>query len=249
MSDSTTPSGDIDTNSFQRAMLQYRNTSDRDTKLSSAKCVFGHLIRDFIPIQPGRYKPHPTWTETLLVREEALRNRHMREAECWTEHTKRLPPLVVGNHVRIQNQTGPSTLEWDKSGVLIKVRQFDLYVIRVEGSGRVTLRNKKFLRKYLPVISPPPTQTIKNDLSSRTLNTPQQEPLCTKETPKSERNTENPKPTPGEDPTSPPLVLQESPLPPPPRLSTPPNNTTPNVRNTYVDQDPMAIRKAVTLVN
>ena len=74
-------------------------------------CVFGQPIWDFIPIPPGRYKPHPTWTETLLAREEALRNRHMREAEPWKGHTKRFPSLVVGNHVRIQNQTGSSPLK------------------------------------------------------------------------------------------------------------------------------------------
>ena len=154
-------------------------------------------------------------TETLLSREEALRNLHKREAERLTEHTKRFPPLVVGNHVRIQNQTRLSPLKWDSTGVAIEVRQLDQYVIRVDGSGRVTLCNRKFLRKYvyIPVISPHPTQPIKNDLSSRTLNAPQQEPTCTKETSKSERDTENPKQDPIKDPTPPPSVLQESPLP------------------------------------
>ena len=104
-------------------------------------------IKYFIPILPGRYKPHETWLETLAAREEALRNRHMGAHERWSEHAKKLPPLVVGHSVRIQNQAGAHPNKRDKTGNVIEVRQFDQYVICVDGSGRVTIRNRKFLRK------------------------------------------------------------------------------------------------------
>ena len=55
--DNTGPTGELDKNAFQRPMLQNRNTPDRDTKLSPAMCVFGHPIRDFISIPPGKYYP------------------------------------------------------------------------------------------------------------------------------------------------------------------------------------------------
>ena len=53
----TGPRGSLDTDAFQWAMLQYRNTPDCETKLSPAECVFGSPIRDLIPIHPGRYTP------------------------------------------------------------------------------------------------------------------------------------------------------------------------------------------------
>ena len=163
ITNNTGDNGELDRDALQRAILQYRNTPAPDTTLSPAMCVFGRPIRDFIPILPGKYKPHQTWKETLKAREEALRNRHMRSAEYWSEHTKKLRPLEVGNYVRLQNQTGPHPKKWDKTGRVIEVRQYDQYVVRVDGSGRKTLRNRKFLRKYTPVHPPLPVRVINDD--------------------------------------------------------------------------------------
>lgn len=55
---------------FQKAILQYRNTTDPRTKLSPAVCVFGRPIRDLIPIQLGQYHPHRTWRDSINLREK-----------------------------------------------------------------------------------------------------------------------------------------------------------------------------------
>ena len=50
--------------------------------------------------------------------------------------------------MRIQNQFGSEPLKWDKTGIVVEVKQHDQYVIRIDGSRRVTLCNRKFLRRF-----------------------------------------------------------------------------------------------------
>ena len=146
----TDSTGNIDIPKFQRAMLQYRNTPSSIDKRSPAEIVFGRQIRDFIPVKLGNYIPCFTWVGTMHDREAAFRQRHAKEVEILSEHTKVIPQLKVGDHVRIQNQTGNTPRRWDRTGVVVEVRQYDQYAVKVHGSGRVTLRNRKFLRKYIP---------------------------------------------------------------------------------------------------
>ena len=150
LADNTGPGGSLNTDKVLRALLQYRNTPDPDTGLSPAEIIFGRKIRDFTPVLPGHYKPSPEWRHTLQLREKVLSRRHVRNHEKWSEHTQRLPPLKVGDHVYIQNQLGNHPKKWDKSGIVVEVRQNHQYVVKTNGSGIPTLRNRKFLRKFTP---------------------------------------------------------------------------------------------------
>ena len=144
------PSGSLDVDKFQQAMLAYRNAIDPQTKASPAMILFGRQIRDAIPVMMGRFSPHETWRELMEHREKAMAQRHSRGHEAWSQGTRRLPPLKTGDQVYVQNQTGNHPRRWERTGTVVEVRQFDQYVVKMDGSGRATLRNRVFLRKYKP---------------------------------------------------------------------------------------------------
>ena len=93
-----------------------------------------------------------TASHLLHLPTQIVAPRNVRNAERLTEHTVRLQPFNVGDRVSIQNQTGNHSLRWDRTGLVIEVKQFDQYAVKVDGSGRVTLRNRKFLRKYDKIV-------------------------------------------------------------------------------------------------
>ena len=87
---------------------------------------------------------------------------------------------TYGILARVQNQTGPHPDKWDKTGRIVEVRQHDQYAIKIDGSGRITLRNRKFLRKFIPVYYDRPTRSIYDDLVTRVTG---QTPLVTPQLP------------------------------------------------------------------
>ena len=53
ITDNVGPGGTLNVDGFQKAILLYCNTPDKDTKLSPAMCIYGRPIKDLISILPG----------------------------------------------------------------------------------------------------------------------------------------------------------------------------------------------------
>ena len=73
--------------------------------------------------------------------------RNLLKGEELTLGTQVLTPLVLGTIVSIQNQRGPHSKLWDNSGVVGELLGNSQYKVRVDGFGRITLRNHVFLRR------------------------------------------------------------------------------------------------------
>ena len=138
----------MDTDRLLAALLVQRNTAAPDTKMSSSEVVFGRRLQDLLPIKPEQLKMKPEWHEMLRQRELALARRHQRRGQELTEHTRKLQSLEVGATVAVQNQHGTSPKRWDTTGTVVEAQKFDKYVVKMDGSGRLSERN----RRHLPLL-------------------------------------------------------------------------------------------------
>ena len=151
--DNTKSDGSPDWDRVIRALMQHRNTPDSEYNLSPSQMVFGRPIRDFLPIKPGQFAPADVWVNNRETRELALRSRFIKSQERWSANTKDLRPLQPGTRVMIQNQHGAGKIakKWDKTGLILEDMGYNKYRVKVDGSGRVTDRNRQFLRQFTPV--------------------------------------------------------------------------------------------------
>lgn len=150
----TTADGALNDDAVIFGLLQYRNTPLAHCGLSPAQILFGRTLKDRIPIPPGttifdHKGTLPAWRETWKAREEAMRVRVARQMDSLREHTRNLPSLTAGNQVMIQNQHGPNSNKWDRTGRVVEVLPYDQYLVRVDGSGRMTRRNRRALKRII----------------------------------------------------------------------------------------------------
>ncbi|KAK8396625.1 hypothetical protein O3P69_004956 [Scylla paramamosain] len=69
-----------------------------------------------------------------------------------------LRPLSPGTPVRMQNQASGT---WDRTGLIVEALPYRQYTVRLDGSGRISLRNRKHLRPVAESTPPPAPLTLR----------------------------------------------------------------------------------------
>ena len=113
--------------------------------------MFGHPLRDafsFVNRHVTFANRHirRTWREAWQAKEDAQRLNAGRNDALLAQHTCSLSVLQRGDRVFIQNQRRHYPRKWDKIGTIVEVLPWNQYVIKVDGSARITKRNQRFLR-------------------------------------------------------------------------------------------------------
>ena len=150
--------GELNNDRMVQALLSQRNTPDPVCKLSPAQILLGRNLKKSLPyirksvMIYNNPQISKMWRDVWSKKEESLSIRCVKSLDKVSENTKFLPPLNCGDQVVIQNQTGNFPSKWGKSGVVVEVKDCHQCVVKVDGSGRLTVRNRKFLRRFSPPV-------------------------------------------------------------------------------------------------
>ena len=80
----------------------------------------------------------------------------------YNKNTRCLSQLPVGTHVLIQGKNK----KWTKQGIIVEALKYRQYRIKVSGSGRATLRNRRFLRPFHAANPPTTPQQLRASTTS-----------------------------------------------------------------------------------
>lgn len=114
---------------------------------SPSQNLFGHSLRSFVPARIEYFAP--PWQKKRRHLNRIAFNKSKTSPLDPSAHSLR--PLKRGEFVRLQK---PSSKQWDEVGQVIERIRNKSYAVKLN-SGTVRLRNRKFLRPFLPSISPP----------------------------------------------------------------------------------------------
>ena len=92
-----------------------------------------------------KYEPKQEWASVREYRERALARRLDRDGARLEQSTKKQRVIPIGGALAVQNQTGRFPTRWDKTGVVVEKQGHDKVIVRMDGSRRLIMRNKKFV--------------------------------------------------------------------------------------------------------
>ena len=143
----------LDEGKLARALLQYRNTPARRDGLSPAQKLFGQPIQDLLPAHRRAFAPQ--WQKSAEEAERRALSHSNKIEQYYNQHARELPEIRIGSKVAVQNNT---TKRWDTYGMVTAIGPYRRYYVKT-ASGQVLVRNRRYLRRRIPIVPPDTTST------------------------------------------------------------------------------------------
>jgi hypothetical protein len=143
----------MDDDALVRALLQYRNTPSRKDGMSPALKLYGRPIQDTLPAHRRSFSIE--WQKTNEEVEKCTSENSEKAEEYYNRHAHTLPDINVGSNVAIHNG---DTKQWDIYGLVVHIGPYRRFYVKLP-SGRILVRNRRFLRRRVPLSITPGTST------------------------------------------------------------------------------------------
>ena len=141
----TAKDGDLDLDSFQRGLLELRNTPGLDGR-SPAQILYGRPISSFVMANHRAFLPsyQVEADKADLARSVALE----KSRNHYDQSAHRLSNIPIGSTVDVQDHR---TGLWKSTGIVVAIGRNRDYIVKLP-SGRAYWRNRRFLRPYVPSV-------------------------------------------------------------------------------------------------
>ena len=137
--------GSFDVNQFAKSILLFRN-APRSGAASPAQMVFNRPVRDALPAHRRSFAPE--WQQKADILEKRARRAKELQIEHYNRTAHPLQPLKVGDHVIVQH---PISKQWATPAIITEVGPNRDYIVKTP-AGRLFRRNRRMLRKRIPVM-------------------------------------------------------------------------------------------------
>lgn len=158
----------LDWDKVCQGILMFCNTPRYDGR-SPAQVLFGHPIRDLLPAHRRAFASE--WQKAADIVEEKANAARQHVAKYYNATARELQPLKVQDRVVVQSNV---TKRWEKHGIIVEMLKNRDYLIRLN-SGRVLRRNRRFIRRRLPVLATEVAQRTTEPTDTQQQRQPQQE--------------------------------------------------------------------------